>query len=94
MDDVTSPSDLSFLEEGVDPENAGLLQDLFVRDLVLPPDVEESMETAPVEMVELFGVSAVDSTGVTGIEETCAHHCTVNLQLGGQHNFSLFGAAA
>ena len=36
------------------------------------------------EMVELFGVSAVDSPGLTGIEEGGMKYCTVDPQLGGK----------
>ena len=36
------------------------------------------------KMVELFGVRAVDSVGLTGIEEHRNYHCTVDLQPGGK----------
>ena len=36
------------------------------------------------KMLELFGMSAVDSPGLTGIEEGGKYHRTVDLQLGGK----------
>ena len=46
--------------------------------------MEESAEAAQVEVVELFGVSAVDSPGLAGVEESGEYHCTVDLQLVGK----------
>ena len=57
--DVTGPSGLSLLQEGVDAWDACPIQDLRVWNLVLPLNMEESAETAQVEVVELFGVYAV-----------------------------------
>lgn len=61
---MTCPPGLSFLEEGVDAENAGLFQDLCVWDFVPPPNMKESVETTQVKMIELLGMSAVDSPGL------------------------------
>ena len=36
------------------------------------------------KVVELFGVSAVDSPCLTGIEKSGEYHCTIDLQLGGK----------
>ena len=82
--DTARPSGLGFPKEAVDAEDAGPLQDLHVWDSVPPPDVYKSVKTAHVKMVELFGVSAVDSPGFTDIEEGGKYHCTVDLQLGGK----------
>ena len=74
---------MNLLEEGVDTGKASPLQDLRVGDFVLPPDAKESAEAAQVEVVQLFGMSAVDCPGLTGVEKSGKYHCTVNLQLGG-----------
>ena len=46
--------------------------------------MENSAEAAQVEMVELLGVSAVDSpglAGLAGVKERGRYHCKVDLQL-------------
>ena len=43
--------------------------------------MENSAEAAQVEMVELLGVSAVDSPGLAGVKERGRYHCKVDLQL-------------
>lgn len=50
---MAGPPGLGFLQESVDPAEAGSFQDPRVGDFVLPPDVEESAETAHEEVVEL-----------------------------------------
>ena len=57
-------SNLGFLLEGVDPGDAGPIYDLRVRNFVLPYDVEKSAKAAQVEMIELLGLSALDSPGL------------------------------
>lgn len=61
---MTCPPGLSFLEVGVDAENAGLFLDLCVWDFVPPPNMKESVETTQVKMIELLRMSAVDSPGL------------------------------
>ena len=41
-------------------------------------------------MVELVGITTVDSPGVTCIEESCENHYVVNIQLDCQTESSLF----
>ena len=48
-----------------------------------------SPEAAQVKSVELFGVSAIDSPGLTGVEESGQHYRTVDLQLGDETVSSL-----
>ena len=43
--------------------------------------MENSAEAAQVEIVELLGVSAVDSPGLAGVKERGRYHCKVDLQL-------------
>ena len=43
--------------------------------------MENSAEAAQVEMVELLGVSAVDSPGLAGVKERDRYHCKIDLQL-------------
>ena len=86
--DMSGPSGLSFLQEGVDAGDAGPFQDPRVWNFVLPLNMEESAEAAQVEVVELFGVSAVDSPGLAGAEESGEYHCTVDHQLGGKAEYS------
>ncbi len=66
----------------MDAWNAGLIQNFRVGSFVLPLDAEESTEAAQVKSVELFGVSAIDSPGLTGIEESGQHYHMVDFQLG------------
>ncbi len=47
----------------------------------LPLDAEESTEAVQVKSIKLFGVSAIDNPGLTGVEESGQHYCTVDLQL-------------
>ncbi len=44
--------------------------------------MRRSTEAAQVKLVQLFGASAIDSPGLTGVEESSQHYCTVDLQLG------------
>ena len=81
---MSGPSGLSFLQEGVDAGDVGPFQDLCVWNLVLPLNIEGSAEEAQVEVVELFGVPAVDSPGLVGVVESGEYHCTVDLQLDGK----------
>ena len=46
--------------------------------------MEDSAEATQVEVVELSGVSDVDRSGFTSIEESSKNHCMVDLQLGGE----------
>lgn len=48
----------------MDPGVAGPIYDLRVRNFVLPYDVGKSAKAAQVEMIELLGLSAVDSPGL------------------------------
>ena len=64
---MTCPPYLDFLQVAVDSAKASSFQNL--RDFVLPSDVERSAETAHVEVVELFSVSAVDNPGLAGTKE-------------------------
>ncbi len=73
----------------MDARNADLIQDFHVRSFVLPLDADESTEVAQVKSVELFGVSAIDSPGLTGIEESGQHYRKVDLQLGDKTEASL-----
>ena len=82
--DASGPSGVSFLQEGVDPGDAGPFQDLRVWNLVLPLNMEEFTEADQVEVIELFGVSVVDSPGLASVGESSENHCTVDLQLGGK----------
>ncbi len=66
----------------MDARNAGLIQDFRVGSFFLPLDVEESTEAAQVKSVELFGVSAIYSPGLTGVDENGQHYRMVDLQLG------------
>ena len=43
--------------------------------------MENYAEAAQVEMVELLGVSAVDSPGLAGVKERGRYHCKIDLQL-------------
>ena len=63
----------------MDTGDAGPFQDLCVWDLVLPLNMEDSAEEAQVEVVELFSVYAVDSSGLAGVEESGEYHCTIDL---------------
>ncbi len=72
----------------MDARNAVLIQDFRVWSFVLPLDVEESTGAAQVKLVELFGVSVIDSLGLTGVEESGQHYRTVDLQLGDETEFS------
>ena len=47
----------------------------------MPFDVEDSVKTAHVEGIELLGVVAVDSPGLTSIEECRKYYSMVDLQL-------------
>ena len=64
---MTCPPNLDFLQVAVDSAKASSFQNL--RDFVLPSDVERSAETAHVEVVELFSMSAVDNPGLAGTKE-------------------------
>ena len=48
----------------MDLGDAGPIYGLRVRNFVLPYDVEKSAKAAQVEMIELLGLSAVDSPGL------------------------------
>ena len=72
----------------MDPGDAGPFQDLCVWNLVLPLNIEGSADAAQVELVELFGVSAVDSPGLAGVEESGEYNCRVDLELDGKAKFS------
>ena len=50
--------------------------------------MENSAEAAQVEMVELLGVSAVDSPGLAGVKERGRYHCKVDLQLSSEADVS------
>ncbi len=58
----------------MDARNAGFIQDFRVGSFVLPLDAEGSTEAAQMKLVELFGVSAIDSPGLTGVEENGQHY--------------------
>ena len=45
----------------------------------MPSDANESVE---MEMIELLGMSAVDSPGLTGVEEGGEDNCAVDFQFG------------
>ncbi len=62
----------------MDARNAGLIQDFRVGSFALPLDAEACTEAAQVKSVVLFGVSAIDSPGLTGIEESGQHYHTVD----------------
>ena len=64
--------------------------DLCSGNFVLPSHVEKSAGAAQKEMIELLGVSAVDSPGLAGVEESGQYHCTVNLRLTGEADASPF----
>ena len=51
--------------------------------LVLSFYPKQSAEAGHVEVIELTCVSAVDSPGLTAIQESCEDHSAVDLQLGG-----------
>ncbi len=65
----------------MDVRNAGLIQDFRVGSFVLPLDPEESTEAAQVKSVALFGVSAIDNPGLTGVEVSGQQYHMVDLQL-------------
>ncbi len=44
--------------------------------------MNEFTEATRVKLFELFGVSAINSPGLTCIEESHKHYCTVDIQLG------------
>ena len=58
------------------------VEDLGVRDLVLPSDVEQPPETSHVKRVELLCVPAVNSPCFAGVEQGREDHGTVDLELG------------
>ena len=63
-----------------------------VRNCILLSDVNESAETAQacqVEVIELFGMCAVDGPGLTGIQEGGKYHYTVYRQIGGKAESSV-----
>ena len=80
--DMTSPSQLGALEDGVDALHLSPVEDLGVRDLFLPSDVEQPPETSHVKRVELLCVPAVNSPCLAGVEQGREDHGTVDLELG------------
>ena len=64
---MTYPTELGLLNEGGDAWDVGTLQDLCVRNFVLPPDVKEVSEALLVEMIDLPFVSSVGGPGLTAI---------------------------
>ena len=58
---MARPCGLDLLKDRVNTGDTSQVQDLRVQDFVPPPDVYRSEEAAKVKMVELFGVSAVES---------------------------------
>ena len=56
------------LQEGVYAGELRTFQDLCVRDLILPTNMEETTEAAEVEVVQLLGMPAVSSPCLTAIQ--------------------------
>ncbi len=71
MTNMSCPSCLSFVHDGNDTGEVCSLQNLNVRDLVLPQDVENVPETPEMELLEKFPMSSVDGPGFTAIEKCC-----------------------
>ncbi len=71
MTNVSCPSCLSFVHDGNDAGEVRSLQNLGVRDLVLPAGVENVTETLGMELQEKFLMSSVDGASFTAVEKCC-----------------------
>ena len=65
--DVTCPAHLCLAHDGDDTGQFSLFQDLCVRDLVLPPDVEQVSEAAKMELLKLLLMTPVGGPGLAAI---------------------------
>ena len=81
---MPSPSNLRLLQTGEDAGNIDAFKEICVRDYNLPSDAQESAEAIQMEVVELAGVSAVDSLVLSDMEESGENHCVVDHELGHQ----------
>ncbi|VDL88561.1 unnamed protein product [Schistocephalus solidus] len=66
---VATPLHLHLPQHGVDAEDSGPLQDLRVRDPVLPSQLQYSVEAAEMEMIQLPGLVRVDGPGLRSVKE-------------------------
>ncbi len=68
---MSFPSCLSFTHDGNDVGEVRSLQNLGVRNLVLPADVENVTETREMELLEKFLMSSVNGPSFTDVEKCC-----------------------
>ncbi|VDM03463.1 unnamed protein product [Schistocephalus solidus] len=66
---VAAPSQLHLPQYGVDAEDSGPLQDLHVRDPVLPSQLQYSAKTAEMNVIQLPGLVQDDHPGLRSVQE-------------------------
>ncbi|VDL90542.1 unnamed protein product [Schistocephalus solidus] len=86
---ATKPTFEDFLtndQHGVDAEDYSPLQDLRIRDPVLPSQMQYSVEAAEMEVIQLPGLVRVDGPGLRSVKECRQDDSLVHLQFGVQVN--------
>ncbi|VDL96347.1 unnamed protein product [Schistocephalus solidus] len=80
--EVAAPSQLHLPQHGVDTEDSSPLQNIRVRDPVLPSQLQYSAEAAEMEVIQLPGLVRIDGPGLHSVKECHQDDGLTHLQFG------------
>ena len=80
---MSNPAKSTFQDQGFDAGRLGHVEDLSVRNTVLPFDVQDGPQAAQMEALQLLQVSPVQGPCLTTIEEAGENDRPVHLELRG-----------